>query len=179
MLASYLWEHRNSLPGKRILEIGAGTSLPGIVASKCGAVVTLSDSASQPRTLQHIRRCCELNGVSDKVRIVGLTWGFFLSNLFSLGTLDLIIGSDCFYEPTLFEDVVVVVAFLLEKNPRARFLCTYQERSADWTIEHLLNKWGLSCIHVSLENLGTNSDVNVQELMQDHTIHLLDIQKSE
>ncbi|EZA46959.1 hypothetical protein DMN91_001260 [Ooceraea biroi] len=179
VLASYLWEHRESLPGKRVLEIGAGTSLPGIVASKCGAVVTLSDSASQPRTLQHMRRCCELNGVSDKICIVGLTWGFFLSNLFSLGPLDLIIGSDCFYEPTVFEDIVVIVAFLLEKNPRARFLCTYQERSADWTIEHLLNRWGLSCMHVSLDNLGTNSEVNVRELMQDHTIHLLDIQRSE
>ncbi|KAL0116566.1 hypothetical protein PUN28_009901 [Cardiocondyla obscurior] len=178
VLAWYLWEHRENLVGKRILEIGAGTSLPGILASKCGAIVTLSDSASQPRTLQHIKRCCELNGVVDQVRIVGITWGFFLSSLFSLGQLDLIIGSDCFYEPTVFEDIVVVIAFLLEKNPCARFLCTYQERSADWSIEHLLNKWGLSCIHIALDNLGENSDVNLHELMQDHTIHLLDIHRT-
>ncbi|KAL6443822.1 histone-arginine methyltransferase METTL23 isoform X2 [Cataglyphis hispanica] len=155
VLAWYLWEHRENLLGKRVLEIGAGTSLPGILASKCGAIVTLSDSANQPRTLQHIR------------------------SLFSLGQLDLIIGSDCFYEPTVFEDIVVVIAFLLEKNPRARFLCTYQERSADWSIEHLLNKWGLSCMHITLDNLGTNSNVNVHELMQDHTIHLLDIHRVE
>ncbi|CAL1686855.1 unnamed protein product [Lasius platythorax] len=179
VLAWYLWEHRENLLGKRVLEIGAGTSLPGILASKCGAIVTLSDSANQPRTLQHIRRCCEVNGIADQVRIVGITWGFFLSSLFTLGQLDLIIGSDCFYEPTLFEDIVVVVAFLLEKNPRARFLCTYQERSADWSIEHLLNKWGLSCMHVTLDNLGTNSNVNLHELMQDHTIHLLDIHRAE
>ncbi|XP_025992135.1 methyltransferase-like protein 23 isoform X2 [Solenopsis invicta] len=154
VLAWYLWEHRENLAGKRVLEIGAGTSLPGILASKCGAIVTLSDSASQPRTLQHIK------------------------SLFSLGQLDLIIGSDCFYEPTLFEDVVVIVAFLLEKNPCAKFLCTYQERSADWSIEHLLNKWGLSCVHIELDSLGTNSDVSLPELMQDRTIHLLDIQRA-
>ncbi|KAG5348454.1 MET23 protein, partial [Acromyrmex charruanus] len=178
VLAWYLWEHRENLVGKRVLEIGAGTSLPGILASKCGAIVTLSDSASQPRTLQHIKRCCELNGVADQVQIVGITWGLFLSNLFSLGHLDLIIGSDCFYEPTVFEDIVVIVAFLLEQNPCAKFLCTYQERSADWSIEHLLNKWGLTCMHIALDNLSTNPDINLHELMQDHTIHLLDIQRA-
>lgn len=179
VLAWYLWEHRQNLNGKRILEIGAGTSLPGILASKCGAIVTLSDSATQPRTLQHIKRCCEVNGVADRVRITGITWGFFLSSVFSIGSLDLILGSDCFYEPTLFEDILVIIAFLLEKNPRARFLCTYQERSADVSIEHLLNKWGLTCMHVSLDSLSANPNVDLPALMQDHTIHLLDIQRGQ
>ncbi|KAK2528566.1 hypothetical protein Q9233_007537 [Columba guinea] len=44
VLAQYLWVHRSSLPGKRVLEIGAGVSLPGVVAAKCGAEVTLSDN---------------------------------------------------------------------------------------------------------------------------------------
>lgn len=112
------------------------------------------------------------------MKIVGITWGFFLSSLFSLGSLDLILGSDCFYDPSVFEDIVVTVAFLLERNPAARFLCTYQERSADWSIEHLLNKWGLTCSHISLDNLGADSGLDVQELMQDHTIHLLEIKKA-
>ncbi|XP_034187759.1 histone-arginine methyltransferase METTL23 isoform X3 [Osmia lignaria lignaria] len=130
VLAWFLWEHKEELIGKRVLELGSGTALPGILASKCGANVILSDSASFPRSLQHIRRSCELN--------------------------DLILGSDCFYEPTLFEDIVVTVAFLLEKNPNAKFLCTYQERSADWSIEHLLNKWNLTCTHISLTGLDTS-----------------------
>lgn len=178
VLAWFLWEHKEELLGKRVLELGSGTALPGILASKCGANVTLSDSASLPRSLQHIRRSCELNGILSQVRIVGITWGLFLSSLFSIGPIDLILGSDCFYEPAIFEDIVVTVAFLLEKNPHAKFLCTYQERSADWSIEHLLNKWGLTCTHISLAGLGTDSDINIHELMQDHTIHLLDIQRA-
>ncbi|XP_032684366.1 methyltransferase-like protein 23 [Odontomachus brunneus] len=177
VLALFLWEHRDDLVGKHVLELGAGTSLPGILASKCGASVTLSDSANNTRALQHIRRCTELNGVQNQVRIIGITWGLFLNSLFTLGPLDLIIGSDCFYEPTVFEDIVVIVAFLLEKNPHARFLCTYQERSADWSIEHFLNKWGLTCTHVPLDDLGAKSNVSVDELMQAHTIHLLDIRR--
>ncbi|KAG7209673.1 hypothetical protein KM043_011319 [Ampulex compressa] len=178
ILAWFLWEHKEELIGKKVLELGSGTALPGILASKCGAIVTLSDSASLPRSLQHIRRSCELNGILSQVQIIGITWGLFLSSLFSIGPLDLILGSDCFYEPSVFEDIVVTVAFLLERNPNAKFLCTYQERSADWSIEHLLNKWGLTCTHVSLAGLGSDSDININELMQDHTIHLLDIQKA-
>ncbi|XP_029035846.1 probable methyltransferase-like protein 23 isoform X1 [Osmia bicornis bicornis] len=156
VLAWFLWEHKEELIGKRVLELGSGTALPGILASKCGANVILSDSASFPRSLQHIRRSCELNGILSQVQIIGITWGLFLSSLFSIGPLDLILGSDCFYEPTLFEDIVVTVAFLLEKNPNAKFLCTYQERSADWSIEHLLNKWNLTCTHISLTGLDTS-----------------------
>ncbi|XP_012271757.1 methyltransferase-like protein 23 [Orussus abietinus] len=177
VLAWFLWEQRNELVGKRVLELGSGTALPGIVASKCGASVILSDSASFPKSLQHIKRSCELNGVSSRVKVIGITWGLFLSGLFSIGPLDLILGSDCFYEPTVFEDIVVTVAFLLERNPSAKFLCTYQERSADWSLEHLLNKWGLACTHIPLAELGAKAGLNVHELMQDHTIHLLDIRR--
>ncbi|XP_034939336.1 methyltransferase-like protein 23 [Chelonus insularis] len=178
VLAWFLWEHREELVGKRVLELGSGTALPGIVASKCGAHVTLSDSASLPKSLQHIRRSCELNGVLSQVKVVGITWGLFLSSLLSIGPLDLILGSDCFYEPSVFEEIVVTVAYLLERNPEAKFLCTYQERSADWSIEHLLNKWGLVCNHISLTGLGADSGITLAELMQDHTIHLLDIRKA-
>ena len=151
--------------------------MPGIVASKCGASVTLSDAANLPKGLQHIRRSCELNGVLSQVKVVGITWGLFLSSLFSVGPLDLILGSDCFYEPSVFEDIVVTVAFLLERNPRAKFLCTYQERSADWSIEHLLTKWDLTCSQIPLTGIAADADINIQELMQDNTIQLLDIRK--
>ncbi|KAK0081915.1 hypothetical protein PV325_011385 [Microctonus aethiopoides] len=178
VLAWYLWENRKDIVGQKVLELGSGTALPGIVASKCGAHVTLSDSANLPKSLQHIRRSCELNGVTSQVKVIGITWGLFLTNLLKIGPLDLILGSDCFYEPSVFEDIVVTVAFLLERNPHAKFLCTYQERSADWSIEHLLNKWGLTCNHIPLTGLGADAGITLAELMQDHTIHLLDIRKS-
>lgn len=64
---------------------------------------------------------------------------------------------------------------MLEKNPEARFLCVYQERSSDWSIEHHLNKWQLRCEQIPIDNLGADSGVDIHELMQDHTIHLLEI----
>lgn len=64
--------------------------------------------------------------------LTGITWGLFLSNLFKLGAIDLIIGSDCFYDPNVFEDIIVTVSFLLDRNSQAKFLTVYQERSSDW-----------------------------------------------
>jgi len=178
ILAWYLWERRGELVGKHVVELGAGTGLPGVVAAKIGASVTLTESAALPCSLQHLRRVCELNGLqTNQVRVVGLTWGLFLANTFTLGPVDLIIGSDCFYEPSVFEDIIVTVAFLLETSPHARFYCTYQERSADWSIEHLLHKWSLRCELIPLNNLGVESGVDVNDLMKSHTIHLLEITK--
>lgn len=172
-----MWEHRRELPGKRVVEIGAGTSLPGIVAAKCGAEVTLTDCASLPRSLQHCQRVCDINNLQGQVRVIGLSWGLFLQSTFQIGPIDLILGSDCFYEPTVFEDILVTIAYLLEKNPHAKFLCTYQERSADWSIEHLLHKWNLQCEDIPLTTLGAESGIDINELMQDHTIHLLEISR--
>ena len=179
ILAWYLWEHRAERPGKNIIELGAGTALPGVVAAKCGATVNLTDSAVLPKSLQHIKHCCELNNLNNsQVRVTGLSWGLFLTSTFDLGPIDLIIGSDCFYDPSVFEDIIVTVSYLLDCNPQARFLCVYQERSADWSIEHLLQKWNLRCEHIPINTLGKESGIDINELMHDHTIHLLEITKN-
>ncbi|XP_055602649.1 histone-arginine methyltransferase METTL23-like [Uranotaenia lowii] len=179
VLAWFLWQRRVSLSSKRVLELGAGTSLPGIVAAKCGAHVTLTDCSTLPKTLQHIQRCCRLNHLipGKDIEVVGLTWGLFLDQIFQLGAIDLIIGSDIFYDPSVFEDILVTVSFLLEANPQAKFLFTYQERSSDWSIETLLKKWGLNCNVISLDNLSTELAIDPQELMGNHTIHLLEVTK--
>ncbi|KAI5728282.1 hypothetical protein M8J77_014119 [Diaphorina citri] len=176
ILAWFLWENRIELPNKHILELGAGTALPSIVAAKCGAHVTVTESSLLPKSIQHIKHSCQLNGLgNNRVRVLGITWGLFLSNLFKLGSIDLIIASDCFYDPNVFEDIIVTVSFLLDRNVNAKFLTVYQERSSDWSIEYLLNKWNLKCENIDLSSLGLQSGINVQDLMQDHTLHLLKI----
>jgi methyltransferase-like protein 23 len=77
ILAWFLWERRQHLQGKSILEIGAGTSLPGILCAKLGAAVTLTDSFTLPKTLSHIRKCCLVNNLTpDKdIKVLGITWG--------------------------------------------------------------------------------------------------------
>jgi len=80
------------------LQLGAGVSLPGVVAARCGAEVILSDSADKPLCLQNCRRSCEANGLQD-VAVLGLSWGEVSPDLLLLPKVDVILGSDVFYDP--------------------------------------------------------------------------------
>lgn len=73
-------------------------SLPGVVAARCGAVVILSDAADRPACLENCRRSCEANDLSD-VPVVGVSWGEISPDLVLLPELDVILGSDIFYDP--------------------------------------------------------------------------------
>lgn len=162
---------------KRILELGAGTALPGILAAKCGAQVVLTDNCILPKSLAHIRKSCLANQLQPGVDIdvVGLSWSLLLNSVFRLPALDLIIAADCFYDPSVFEDIIVTVAFLLERNRGAKFIFTYQERSADWSIEALLKKWKLHASSINMDDIGKQSGVDLLEFMGGHTIHMLEI----
>ncbi|XP_026211371.1 methyltransferase-like protein 23 isoform X4 [Anabas testudineus] len=173
VLAQYLWTQREELRGKTVLELGAGVSLPGVVAAKCGAKVILSDSTKTPLCLENCRRSCEANSLHDVV-VMGIIWGEISPDLVLLPKLDIILGSDVFYEPQDFEDVLVTVAFLLRKNPRAQFWTTYQERSADWSIEALLYRWKLNCVEVPLETFDANkSELAGSNLPGRHIIQMI------
>ncbi|CAG2215148.1 METTL23 [Mytilus edulis] len=135
VLAQYIWYHRASLKGKTILEIGAGTSLPGIVAAKCEATVILSDSSEYPQCLANCAASCEANNLSNIP----------------------VVGSDCFFDTKDFEDIIVTVAFIMKKRPSTEFWCTYQERSSSRSIEYLLMKWGLESTEIDLETFEGDS----------------------
>lgn len=127
VLAQYLWFHRRSLPGKAVLEVGAGVSLPGILAAKCGAKVILSDSSEFPHCLDICRQSCQMNNL-PQVEVVGLTWGHISKDILSLPPQDIILGSDVFFEPEDFESILATVYFLMQKNPKVQFWSTYQVR---------------------------------------------------
>ncbi|RXN06685.1 methyltransferase 23 isoform X1 [Labeo rohita] len=74
VLSQYVWMTRSELQHKTVLELGAGVSLPGVVAAKCEAHVILSDSAELPLCLRNCRRSCEVNNLPN-VPVIGLTWG--------------------------------------------------------------------------------------------------------
>ena len=78
-------------------KLGSGTSLPGILAAKCGGDVTLSDSEDFPHCLENCRKSCQANGLSD-IPVIGITWGRFNGALLHMSPVDVILGSDCFYD---------------------------------------------------------------------------------
>ncbi|AQK67863.1 uncharacterized protein [Zea mays] len=143
ILAEYVWQHRSRFSASRVVELGAGTSLPGLVAAKVGADVTLTDIAQNAEVLNNIRSICALNDANCTVS--GLTWGDWDESVFDLHP-DIILGADVLYDSANFDDLFATVTFLLENSSGAVFITTYHNRSGHHLIEFLMVKWGLKCL---------------------------------
>jgi len=144
VLAEYIWQNRQRFAGARVLEIGAGTALPGVVAAKIGAAVVLTDREDQPQVLENMRRTCTLNGISCEIQ--GLSWGQWNAASFTLRhPLQIVLGADVLYANKDFDDLFATVKFLLQGMPDSVFITTYQPRSGHRSLEYLMAKWGLLC----------------------------------
>jgi len=177
VLAWYLWlNQREVKPRSRVLELGAGTALPGLLLAKLGHQVTLSDSLLLPHTLNNCREAAKCNNLQDEVEVIGLSWGITTTSLLKLrGKVDFIIGSDLFFDPSVFEPLIVTVKWLLDNNKGCQFLCSVQERSADWSIEVLLKKHKLCCSYEHPSDFLAGTGIQESDLTGDHTIFLLRI----
>ena len=177
VLAQYIWYNRDRIYGKTMLEIGAGTALPSLVAKLCGAVVKISDRPELSSYLRTVEKSFHLNGVSTP-HVHYISWGKFNTDLFHLPHIDILLASDCFYDTNNFEDILVTVAYILHKNPDCEFWCSYQERSSSRSIEFLLEKWRLKCKSIPLTSFNADGPSIAQsDLPGDHTIHMYIMEK--
>ncbi|PIA27786.1 hypothetical protein AQUCO_07500006v1 [Aquilegia coerulea] len=142
-LAEYVWQQRLRFSGGvSVVELGAGTSLPGLVAAKLGSYVTLTDNSTRLEVLANMKRMCELNKINCQV--LGLTWGEWEAPIFSLKP-KVVLGADVLYDTKDFDNLFATVAFLLHNSPGAVFIATYHNRSGHHLIEYLMVKWSLKC----------------------------------
>lgn len=64
--------YQDEIRDKSVLELGAGTALPGLLCAKIGArKVYLSDEADQANTIKNITEAVRLNDLQEKVRDFG------------------------------------------------------------------------------------------------------------
>jgi predicted nicotinamide N-methyase len=178
VLAWYLWLHQADIQGKKVLELGSGTALPGLLCAKFGAEqVWLSDDSWQPKTLENIREAIKINGLETKAQVKGLTWGDYTDDLFDLcdTKVDFIIGSDIFFDPEVFEPLLITISFLLESNPNTQVLIAVQDRSSDWSIEEFLLKWKLNCFYIWPREFLRGTGIEEGDLTGKHSIFILKI----
>jgi predicted nicotinamide N-methyase len=166
VLAEYIWHIRSDLKNKHVLEIGCGTSLPGILAAACGAKVTLTDREEAPYILNNVKQSILLNNPVDyytgstnrvpiflQTKVLGFTWGKFSTDVLMLDPVDYIIGADCFYDNSeAFEDNISSVVYFMRKNKNLKYITSYQERSSHSSIDALLRKWRLRAKEITLED---------------------------
>lgn len=113
-LAWSLWQnHRESLAGKKVLELGCGLALPSLLAAKLGAAVTAMDKH------QNFAKVLEQNLAANHLSCDAVLGSFADPDL-KLGRFDWIIASDILYEPDLYPGLE---QFILDHaNPGAQVL---------------------------------------------------------
>ncbi|CAJ0586969.1 unnamed protein product, partial [Mesorhabditis spiculigera] len=129
---------------RHALELGAGaTGVCGLVAAKVGAVsVVFTDHPGLAQAFSILEKNIAKNGVSERCKVQGLDWNN--PELETLARVDVVIASDVFYEPTVFEPLVNTIDKLLTKFPKANVFFAYQNRD-DWSIAELLIARKLGC----------------------------------
>mmetsp|Transcript_75928 Transcript_75928/g.150163 ORF Transcript_75928/g.150163 Transcript_75928/m.150163 type:complete len:355 (-) Transcript_75928:208-1272(-) len=144
-LSEHLLRSRDSYAGLKVVEIGAGCGLPGMLLGRGGAQVMLTDV---PWILPLARYNTEANFTNEDPRrpcIAPLRWGHAEdanSILDVLGTPDLVIGSDVVYREEDFDPLLHSMAALGAKQVvlsvarRECVLRLFLERLADsqWDI---------------------------------------------
>ncbi|KAI9013319.1 hypothetical protein BC832DRAFT_290317 [Gaertneriomyces semiglobifer] len=173
VLSSYLSHHRHLLAGRKVLELGCGLALPGILAAKLGAKVRCCDLEM---VLEDVRQNVIGNGLVAEMEdvvddssecvpdlidtVVMRPYPIILDNLYAY---DLIIASDIFYSSAEYPDIMATIAYFLHYDPGSsgmpppngrQFITTYQMRSSHHTIQHLVDIWGLKARIVSKKDFG-------------------------
>ncbi|CAF0919870.1 unnamed protein product, partial [Didymodactylos carnosus] len=177
VLAQYLWHYRSTFIGKCILEIGSGTSLPGILCCKIGAEkVILSDIEN---CLKLINEVVKVNNVADRIYIEKLNWYDKISveKLLEKHHPDIIIASDIFFNKKDFESIIAVLNLLFEYGKPSLICITTVEirsRSTMLKLNYFLRLWNLNVEVVPLNDFnGDVEDIACSKLFSQKVTSIL------
>ena len=98
LLSQWMATRAEDIRGKSVIELGAGTGLPGLTAAMLGAGrVVLTDVEA---LLQGLERNVEVNGLGERVEVREVVWGSEEE-----GEFDIVLMSDVFLEVEAMGDL--------------------------------------------------------------------------
>ncbi|KAJ7095091.1 putative methyltransferase-domain-containing protein [Mycena belliarum] len=117
VLAQYLVKQGlDSLQGKKVLELGSGTGLVGLVAAMLGGTVCLTDQAP---LLDIMRENVEKNKLSELCVVAELNWGDPIPT--DIPRPDVILAADCVYFEPAFPLLVRTLCDLIDVDTEVLF----------------------------------------------------------
>eukprot|EP00118_Oscarella_pearsei_P001823 m.8603 g.8603 ORF g.8603 m.8603 type:complete len:235 (+) comp20726_c0_seq4:77-781(+) len=124
MMSEWLESGVIDLKGKRVLELGSGTGLAGMVASALGGHVTLTDRAL---ALDLLQMNVDLNRdhLTDPITVSELDWTSDLSQFAGDhgDQWDVILGADLIYDESVFDSLIRTFARFTQKSTTIYLSC--------------------------------------------------------
>ncbi len=103
------------LTGAKVLEIGCGTGVPGVVAAQLGAFTMFSDMV--PVTLEAVKETCRLNHINN-FDTCTLDWS---ETIELKERYDFVIGCEVFYDEAILGDISHVLEQVLAPEGKGLF----------------------------------------------------------
>ncbi|XP_041070088.1 EEF1A lysine methyltransferase 3-like [Carcharodon carcharias] len=114
VLCRYFEKENISFTGKKVIELGSGTGIVGILATLLGGTVTMTD---QPEILKQINNNISINipfACRHRLKVCALTWG---ENQTDFATdYDVILGSDLVYSSSSYPALVDTLRYLCSQG---------------------------------------------------------------
>ncbi|KAG2148071.1 putative methyltransferase-domain-containing protein [Suillus clintonianus] len=136
VLSNYIAFRGNGyLDGKKIVELGSGTGLVGLVAGALGGTVWITDQAPM---LDIMQQNVTLNNLQSCVSVRELNWGETL--LSDMPPPELILAADCVYFEPAFPLLVQTLSEMAVSGSTEILFCYKKRRKADKRFFTMLKK---------------------------------------
>ncbi len=156
-LCQFLCEHRDVVRGRRVLELGAGLGLCGIVARWLGGEVTLNDY--QPDALEFALWNAEQNGVGH-VQTLLADWRRFPET----EPFDVVIAADILYERRLHGDLQEVLQKVTSASSRVFLADPWRDSAWEFIVQMERAGWRVDFNEHTAQLLESRHDVIVFDL---------------
>ncbi|XP_067894308.1 EEF1A lysine methyltransferase 3-like [Heterodontus francisci] len=113
-LCRYFEKENISFTGQKVIELGSGTGIVGILATLLGGDVTMTD---KPNVLKQIENNVSINIPSacrHRIKVRALTWGEDNSNFPT--DYDFILGSDIVYSSVTYPALIETLLYLASQG---------------------------------------------------------------
>ena len=126
LLADAIFSGAANVAGRSVVELGAGTALPSIIAARCGAAQVVATDYDDEDVVsvmkKNVRRAVQ-DAAAAPITAVGQTWGRNCDDLLDLvpaRKFDVVLLADCMWDQFSHADLIKTVTEVLARTPAAR-----------------------------------------------------------